>query len=118
MLRYRRYIGNCTTPLLRSMALLPSEKCQAVSLVPSTALFHPNSKLSTFTSTPILRWNFKKMSWQKFQTLMNELENACPTPTKENINTAYNVCISAIRSATKQSIPRAFRIFCILKWDD
>ena len=75
--------------------------------------------LLTFTkSSPVPRWNFRRANWDNFKELTDKLAEDLPIPTKENLNKAYNLFTTALKTAAKATIPRGFRKAYIPTWDD
>uniref|UniRef100_H2ZUE6 Endonuclease/exonuclease/phosphatase domain-containing protein n=1 Tax=Latimeria chalumnae TaxID=7897 RepID=H2ZUE6_LATCH len=70
-------------------------------------------EIPVITSTPELRWNFKKADWETFQKSVDTNIRWIP-PTTD----AFNRFIGIIKAAAKHSIPQGFRKTYIPCWTE
>ena len=69
------------------------------------------------SSKPVERCNFRKANWSHYNAFTNELAKSVFPPDSPDVDLAYQDFCNVIRTATKNSIPRARRNIHISCWD-
>ena len=74
--------------------------------------------VSSFSSKPVPRWNFRKADWEAFTSSTEEAFSTLPVSAdRQGLNSNYLSFTTILKNSAKTSIPRGFRKSYIPTWD-